>query len=64
MITRRMTTYEIESLVLNSDEGESFGGLRQSEVNYFQSCAFSSGRWVKVAVDNPKLRTYRVTFAL
>jgi len=55
----RTTIQMIENLILNADDGEVFGGLRQREASRFQQVAWTNGRGVAIEVEDRDTRTYR-----
>jgi hypothetical protein len=53
-------TYQmIESLILNADAGEIFGGLGQRAASRYQHIAWVNGRGISIEVENSLIRTYR-----
>jgi hypothetical protein len=53
------TNQMIENLILNAEDGETFGGLRQREANRYQLIAWNNRRGVRIEVENSQTRTYR-----
>jgi hypothetical protein len=53
------TNQMIENLILNAEDGETFGGLRQREANRYRLIAWNNRRGVRIEVENGQIRTYR-----